>query len=113
MKARIGIKHVAMLLLVAVASAAAVAGNKKIVGYMLDISRFRVPTMETVKRQVDILATNRKWQMAPSICIGGNGGICEQLRFVNNEVIDKRLGRAAQQRLGGTPRPTQKPETRN
>ena len=32
-------------------------GNeKKIVGYMLDISRHRVPTMETVKRQVDILA---------------------------------------------------------
>ena len=28
----------------------------KIVGYMLDVSRFRVPTMETVKRQVDILA---------------------------------------------------------
>ena len=29
---------------------------RKIVGYMLDVSRFRVPTMETVKRQVDILA---------------------------------------------------------
>ena len=28
----------------------------KIVGYMLDVSRYRVPTMETVKRQVDILA---------------------------------------------------------
>ena len=33
-----------------------VAGTGKIVGYMLDVSRFRVPTMETVKRQVDILA---------------------------------------------------------
>lgn len=32
------------------------AEQKKIVGYMLDVSRFRVPTMETVKRQVDILA---------------------------------------------------------
>ncbi len=36
--------------------ASAGAEKKKIVGYMLDISRFRVPTMETVKRQVDILA---------------------------------------------------------
>ena len=33
--------------------------------------------------------------MAPSICIGGNGGICEQLRFVNNEVIGKPAARAA------------------
>lgn len=32
------------------------AEERKIVGYMLDVSRFRVPTMETVKRQVDILA---------------------------------------------------------
>ena len=31
-------------------------GGKPIIGYMLDISRFRVPTMATVKRQVDILA---------------------------------------------------------
>ena len=30
--------------------------DRKIVGYMLDISRHRVPMMETVKRQVDILA---------------------------------------------------------
>ena len=33
------------------------AESKKIIGYMLDISRHRVPTMETVKRQVDILAS--------------------------------------------------------
>ena len=31
------------------------SGGERIVGYMLDISRYRVPTMETVKRQVDIL----------------------------------------------------------
>ena len=30
--------------------------DRRIVGYMLDISRYRVPTMETMKRQVDILA---------------------------------------------------------
>ena len=30
---------------------------KPIVGYMLDVSRYRVPTMETVKRQVDLLAS--------------------------------------------------------
>ena len=45
------------------------------------------------KSQLPQLFTNRKWQMAPSICIGGNGGICEQLRFVNNEVIDKGIRR--------------------
>lgn len=38
------------------AADSSVAGTGKIVGYMLDVSRFRVPTMETVKRQVDILA---------------------------------------------------------
>ena len=66
MKARIGIKHVALLLSVAVASAAAVAGNKKIVGYMLDISRFRVPTMEPATaraifsdRVIDFLDTEK------------------------------------------------------
>jgi len=32
------------------------APQKKLIGYMLDVSRHRVPTMETVKRQVDILA---------------------------------------------------------
>jgi len=32
------------------------AAKGKVIGYMLDVSRFRVPTMETVKRQVDILA---------------------------------------------------------
>ena len=31
--------------------------DRKIVGYMLDVSRHRVPTMDTVKRQVDILAS--------------------------------------------------------
>jgi hypothetical protein len=42
-------------------------------------------TVEIVhKSQLPQLFTNRKWQMAPSICIDGNGGICEQLRFVNN-----------------------------
>jgi hypothetical protein len=49
-------------------------------------------TVEIVhKSQLPQLFTNRKWQMAPSICIGGNGGICEQLRFVDNEVIGKKL----------------------
>ena len=53
-------------------------------------------TVEIVhKSQLPQLFTNRKWQMAPSICIGGNGGICEQLRFVNNEVIGKPAARAA------------------
>ena len=33
-----------------------VGKERRIVGYMLDVSRYRVPTMETMKRQVDILA---------------------------------------------------------
>jgi hypothetical protein len=53
-------------------------------------------TVEIVhKSQLPQLFTNRKWQMAPSICIGGNGGICEQLSFVNNEVIGKPAARAS------------------
>ncbi len=42
---------------VAEPSAAACPKGGKIVGYMLDVSRFRVPRMETVKRQVDILSS--------------------------------------------------------